>query len=194
MRSRFLATLRTVTRWSTSGFGRSGDRVAKSPVQPSHNDDVVADLEPVKALCRERVHFQPGVGGALRTLHGRFAAPLDVRSNHTDRAKLRTSATLYVGLIRATFSVFLAGVGGVSSHCAGVFRIAAEVSHAPPSKEDPPYRRNRRAPRSPFPSNLRPTLPWPWPTTQKAEAASASLLSLEPALYPAGPWDGDGVR
>jgi len=70
--------------------------VASGAVQPSHNDDVVADLKSVQTLCGERAHFKPGVGGALRTLFGRFAARLELGTDHSNRAKLSTLATLHM--------------------------------------------------------------------------------------------------
>jgi hypothetical protein len=39
--------------------------IAASPMQPSHNDDAVADRETIKALCYQRIHFKPCVGRAL---------------------------------------------------------------------------------------------------------------------------------
>jgi len=70
------------------------EHVAPGPVQPSHYDDVFAGREPLKTLRRERTHFEPGVGRTLRTLFGRFAARLKDGSDHTNRTKLGTSATL----------------------------------------------------------------------------------------------------
>src|SRR5262245_21331031 len=66
--------------------------ITSSLVQPSHNDNVVADRETVKALSHQRIHFKPCVGRPLRALFGRLAALLDARSDQTDRLKL--SATI----------------------------------------------------------------------------------------------------
>lgn len=69
--------------------GMNLQHIAMGLVQPSQNDELVSGLESVKALRRERIHFQPGVGRALRSLFGRFSTRSESRSNHTNRAKLR---------------------------------------------------------------------------------------------------------
>jgi hypothetical protein len=47
--------------------------VAARSVQPSQDDDIVANCEPIKALRGEWTHFKPDVGSAFRTLLGCFA-------------------------------------------------------------------------------------------------------------------------
>ena len=69
--------------------------IPTSQVQPSHNDDLVACGQPVEGLHRERTYFKPSLGRAFRSLHGRFAAFLDVGPDYTNRAKLGTPANLY---------------------------------------------------------------------------------------------------
>jgi hypothetical protein len=62
--------------------------IASSLMQPSDNDNVVADHEAVKAFRQQRANFKPSVGRTLRTLFGRFAAILDAGPDHTNGTKL----------------------------------------------------------------------------------------------------------
>jgi hypothetical protein len=48
-------------------------------MQPSHNDDVVAGREGIKAVCYQGIHFKPCVESSLRALFGRFAALFEAR-------------------------------------------------------------------------------------------------------------------
>ncbi len=77
--------------------------VAPGPVQPGHDDEVVAGHEPVEALGCERTHFEPGVGRTLPALFRRFAARLEDRPDHTDRTQLSTSPPLHA--VRASTPV-----------------------------------------------------------------------------------------
>lgn len=70
--------------------------IAPCFVQPSNKNDVAADRESVKPSSCECLHFQPGIGGTFRSLHGRFAARLEDGSDHTNRTKPRiTFASLH---------------------------------------------------------------------------------------------------
>lgn len=77
------------------GAGMNFQHIASRAVQPSHNDDVVADHESVKTSSREGVHFKPGVGGALGALFRRLASRLEGGADHTNRAKVRSLAPLH---------------------------------------------------------------------------------------------------
>jgi len=70
--------------------------IASSLMQPSDNDNVVADHEAVKAFRQQRTNFKPCVGCTLRTLLGRFAAILDAGPDHTNGTKLCRLAALLV--------------------------------------------------------------------------------------------------
>ena len=67
--------------------------IAAGLVQPSHNNNVVARRKTVQTLRDQRTHFKPGVGRALRTLLGRFAAFLDAGTDNANRTKLCAAAT-----------------------------------------------------------------------------------------------------
>ena len=68
--------------------------VAARQVQPRHDNDVVADRKPVEALDGERMHFEPGVGSAFRTLLGRFAPLLEDGTDYADGSKVCTIPSL----------------------------------------------------------------------------------------------------
>ena len=92
MRKRVPAIRLTVTGWSPRGFGRSGERVANTPVkgirrvatrlnlqhvtpglvQPRHDNDRVADRNAVQSIAERRMHFEPRVRRALTALPRRI--------------------------------------------------------------------------------------------------------------------------
>lgn len=51
--------------------------VSARSVQPSQDDDIVADCDPIKALRGEWTHFELNVGNAFRTLIGCFGPLLE---------------------------------------------------------------------------------------------------------------------
>src|SRR5215472_13046513 len=68
--------------------------IAPGLVKPSHNNNVVARGQTVKALGHQRTDFKPGVGRAFRTLLRRFAAFLDAGTDNANRTKLCAASTL----------------------------------------------------------------------------------------------------
>jgi hypothetical protein len=62
-------------------------------VQPSDDNDLVANRQADQTLNRRRVEFHPRVGCTLRTLFGRIASLVVIGSDRTDRRKLESPAT-----------------------------------------------------------------------------------------------------
>ncbi len=68
--------------------------ITSCSVQPSDDNNLVADRQADQTLNRRRVEFHPSVGCTFRTLFRRIASLLVVGSDHTDRPKLESPATL----------------------------------------------------------------------------------------------------
>src|SRR5579884_3702911 len=54
-------------------------------MQPSYDDDFTAGLRSIESVFNARVHLEPHVGAALRSLARSFSACLDRRSLDPDR-------------------------------------------------------------------------------------------------------------
>jgi hypothetical protein len=67
--------------------------ITSCPVQPSDDNDPVANCQPVKTLYRKRFEFNPSIGCILSTLFGCVAPLLVFGSDHTDRLKQKSPAT-----------------------------------------------------------------------------------------------------
>src|SRR5215813_2424436 len=72
-------------------------------VQPSDDNDFVANRQADQTLNRRRVEFHPRVGCALRTLFGRIASLVVIGSDRTDRRKLESPATPAMRAVLYTF-------------------------------------------------------------------------------------------
>src|SRR5215472_15895678 len=68
-------------------------------MQPSHDDNLVSDRETIEGLRYQRIHFEPGIGRALRSLFGRFAALLDGGSDYANGPKLRACPKVLPSLL-----------------------------------------------------------------------------------------------
>ena len=95
----------TVTRWSPIGFGRSGERVAKTPVsglrgslrgryfehvalplvEPREHENVVSRLDAVEPAQEFRVDVDRGVGRAFVALTRRILSIRQRRPHDADR-------------------------------------------------------------------------------------------------------------
>src|SRR5262245_36916355 len=62
-------------------------------MQPSDDNDLVANRQADQTFNRRRVEFHPRVGCTLRTLFGRIASFVVIGSDRTDRRKLESPAT-----------------------------------------------------------------------------------------------------
>ncbi len=69
--------------------------VAPRPVQPRHDDDLVAGREAVETFCRGRTYVEPGVRRPLGSLSGCLAARLDAGSDHANQPHLRSPSSLH---------------------------------------------------------------------------------------------------
>jgi len=94
----------TVTSWRPSGFGRSDERVANTRqrprlvvtrvhlenrpirlVQPRHENEPIADADPLKRARDGRLQDDPRVGCSLAALTGRVLPPQEGRADDADR-------------------------------------------------------------------------------------------------------------